>query len=232
MANWMNAVPGQTLERLAGWALVVAMGLLLPGASWAVADDVETRDFTISVDGKAAGKYHTTIRRKDDGTVTFAAESEVKVSVLAITMYSYTYRGLEQWNHGRLQHFESSGKENGKPFTVTADSDAAGLHVKANGQEHVVSGDVWTTSFWQLPPAKYRNQALTLLGCDNGQERGSQLQWAGTAKLKVGEQEQTLSHYRVMRDVSYDLWYDAQDRLVRQEWVSNGHRTIMELVRP
>jgi hypothetical protein len=208
----------------------VAAGFVLAGAGRAAADDVETRDFTIQVDGKPAGKYHTTIRRQDDGSISFAAESEVKVSVLLVNVYTYNYRGLELWKDGRLQHFESSGKENGKPFDVTANGDAAGLHVKANGQEHVAHADAWTTSFWQLPAAKYRNQAITLLGCDNGQERGSQLQFVGKERLKVGGQEQTCSHYRVTRDVPYELWYDAQERLVRQEWASNGHRTILEMV--
>ncbi len=91
----------------------------------------------------------------------------------------------------------------------------------------------WTTSFWQLPPPTSQSHAVTLLGCGDGQERSSQLQYVGTEKIKikVGGQEQTCSHYRVMRDVPHELWYDGQERLVRQEWVSSGHRTVLELVR-
>ena len=52
----------------------------------------------------------------------------------------------------------------------------------------------------------------------------------GAERLKVAGQEQVCEHYRLMRDVSHELWYDAQDRLVRQEWLANGHRTVLELV--
>jgi len=211
--------------------LFVGIGLLLPGTGRAVAADVETRDFTIQVDGKPAGEYHMTIRRQDDGTVSLSAQSEVHVKVLLVNVYNYVYRGEEVWKGGRLQHFESSGKENSKAFTVTADADAAGMRIKANGQEHAARPDVYTTSCWQLPAAQYRNQAVPLLGCDNGQDTIGQLHQVGTEQLKVAGQEQTCVHYRLQRDVPYELWYDGQERLVREEWTSNGHHTVLELVR-
>ena len=194
------------------------------------AADVETRNFSILVDGKPAGNYHMSIQRQDDGTVSLSAQSEVKVNVLLLTVYSYSYRGQEVWKHGKLHHFESSGKENNKPFAVAADATATGLRIKANGQEHVALPEVWTTSFFQLPGAERRNKAVLLMGCDNGQEKLGSLQYAGSEHLKIAGQEHTCSHYRVMRDVPYDLWYDAQDRLVREEWVANGHRTVLDLV--
>lgn len=134
MAGWINATSGRIFPALRAWPLLVGMGFLLPGVGPALASDVETRDFTVQVDGKAAGEYHMTISRHDDGTVSLLATSEVKVSVLLVNVYTYAYRGQEVWKDGRLQHFESSGKENGKAFAVTADADAAGLHVRANGQ--------------------------------------------------------------------------------------------------
>jgi len=210
--------------------LLVGGALLLPVAGRAVAADVETRAFAIQVDGKQAGNYNMTINRKDDGAVSLAAQSDVHVSVLLVNVYTYSYRGLEVWKDGRLQHFESSGKENGKPFVVSADATAAGLTVKANGKEHAARADVWTTSFWQLPGAQYRNQAVPLLGCDTGQESTGRLNYIGVEKIKVMGQEQTCAHYRVLRDVPYEMWYDGQERLVRQEWVSNGHRSVLELV--
>ena len=48
------------------WLLVA--GLALSSAAGAArADDVETRDFTVLVDGRRAGDAHMTIRRLEDG---------------------------------------------------------------------------------------------------------------------------------------------------------------------
>ena len=219
--------------RLALLVLVLLAGgsLFLPGAGRAAAADAEVRDFTIQVDGKPAGDYHMTIRPQDDGSVSLSAESEVHVAVLLVNVYTYSYRGREVWKDGRLQHFESSGKENGKAFAVSADLGGGELHVKTNGQESVLRADVWTTSCWQLPDARLRNQAVALMGCDNGQLTIGQMQFVGSERLQVAGQEQACGHYRLMRDVPYDQWFDAQGRLVRQEWVSKGHKTVLELAR-
>jgi hypothetical protein len=193
--------------------------------------NAEVRDYTIQVDGKTAGDYHMTIHRQDDGTTSLAAQSDVKVTVLLVTAYSYSYRGQEVWKDGRLQHFESAGKENGKPFAVTADSDGSGLRVTADGKASILPSDAWTTSFWQLPEPRLRNQEIALMGCDNGQRSTGRMQYVGSERLKVAGQEQACTHYRLMRDAPYELWYDSQDRLVHEEWVSSGHRTVLDLVR-
>jgi hypothetical protein len=209
--------------------LLAATATLLLGASGARAADAETRSYTIQVDGKKAGEYQLLIRTQDDGSVSVAAQSDVRVTVLGITGYSYGYTGQEVWHQGRLQHFASSGKENGKDFAVHADVDGSALRVQANGQERRSRPDVWTTSCWQLPEARYRNNEVWLLGCDTGVETHSRLQFVGNEQIAVAGQVQACAHYRVMKDAAHDLWYDAQERLVRDEWVSSGHRTVVEL---
>jgi hypothetical protein len=216
---------------LVAWFLLVGGFLALPGAGQAADANTEVRAFTIQVDGKPAGDYHMTIHRQDDGTTSLSAQSDVKVTVLLVTAYSYSYRGQEVWKDGRLQHFESAGKENGKAFSVTADLDGSSLHVKADGKESVLQSDAWTTSCWQLPDSRLRNQDIPLMGCDNGQASTGRMQYVGSERLKVAGQEQACAHYRLTRDVPYELWYDGQDRLVHEEWASNGHRTVLDLVR-
>ncbi len=103
------------------------------------------------------------------------------------------------------------------------------MHVVANGKEHTVELDVWTTSCWQLPVAKYRNNAVAMFGCDNGAAFSSRLQFVGNEKIVVAGQEMSCTHYRVNKDVPHDVWYDAQERLIRDEWVSGGHRTVLEM---
>jgi hypothetical protein len=53
----------------------------------------------------------------------------------------------------------------------------------------------------------------------------------GPEKIDVAGQRQSCVRYRIMTTPPHDLWFDAQERLVRQEWVTDGHRTVMEMVR-
>lgn len=208
--------------------LAVAAACLLP-ASRVAAAEAETRVYTISIDGKKAGEYHLTIRKGDDGTVSVVAKSDVRVTVLAVPVYTYSYAGREVWKNGRLECFESSGKEKGKEFSVRADLDGTALKVRANGQERSVRADVWPTSCWQLPGSSFRNAAVPMFGCDTGMEMQGRCDFVAKEEVTVAGQPQTCSHYRVTKDVPHDMWYDAQERLVRDEWVSGGHKTVIEM---
>jgi hypothetical protein len=218
-------------RRVVVLGLLVGAGVLFAGSSRAAAADTEVRDFNVLVDGSRAGDYHLTLQRQDDGTVTMTLQSEVRVKVLGVSFYSYTYRGREVWKDGRLRRLDSNGQENGKPFTVSAVPDGGGLRVTFNGQAHAARPDVWTMTYWQLPPAPDRDRPLPLLGCDNGREVDGRLQYLGTERLTVAGQEQACAHYRVTGSTPHELWYDAQERVVRQEWVVDGHKTVLELTR-
>jgi hypothetical protein len=228
MSDLLCAAGRRGRPATAGWLLVGAMMLAL-GPSPVRAVETEVRQFTIQVDGKPAGNYQMTIHRQIDGTVSLTAQSDVRVTILAIPVYTYSYSGQEVWKDGRLLRLESSGSEKGKPFSVSALSQNNVLVVTANGQQHTTRPDVWTTSCWQLPGAAFRNQDVPLLGCDNGTDIPGHLQYVGAEQLTVAGQAQTCAHYRVMKTEPHDLWYDAQERLVREEWDSGSHHTVLEM---
>jgi hypothetical protein len=217
---------------LAALSLLAGAGVLPPGLSVAAAAEVESRDFSILVDGKKSGAYHWTLSLHEDGTATLAAQSDVRVTLVGVPVYTYSYRGQEVWKGGRLQRFQSSGKENSRTFAVSARAEGEVLRVTADGKEAAVRPDVWTTSCWRLPDPAFRNGPVPLLGCDNGQSLNGQVQFLGGEKVDVAGREQVCAHYRVMKNnVPHDLWYDGQERMVREEWVSGGHRTVLEVTR-
>jgi hypothetical protein len=219
-----------------GWSRLVRSGWLL--AAWAVlapawavqAADIETRDFTVLVDGKRAGEAHMTIHHKDDGVTVFTCDTDVKVRVLFVT-YTYSYRGREVWKNGRLQTFASATNDDGKRYQVTANAQEDGLHVTVNGRERVVSADVWLTSCWSLPEAKRRDEAIPLLDADTGRDLECRIRKIGEVQIPVAGELQNVTRYQLTGKVLVDVWYDGTDRLVRQEWIEDGHRTALELVR-
>jgi hypothetical protein len=209
--------------------------LTMAGASRAVAADTEVREFSVHVDGKESGKYRMTINRRDYGTVSMSAEANVRVTRLGITMYRYTYKGTEVWQDakdGRLLALTSTSDDNGKTFEVNATPDPSGLRVRVNGQPRLVRADVWTMTYWKLPDDRFHNQAVPLLDADTGKDFGGRLTYLGTEKLMAAGQAQACYHFRVQGGpYPVDLWYDAQRRLVRQDFTEDGHRTTIQLIR-
>jgi len=200
--------------------------------SRAAGADSEGRDFAVNVDGKRAGDYGVTIQGRDDGILTITCQATVKVTVLGITAYKYSYSGMEVWKGHRLQRLETTCDDDGKQYAVAARAEGNGLVVRVNGEEHKTRGDVWLTSYLRLPEAPRRNQTLPLLDADSGRDLNGTLKGMGTEAISVAGASQSCSHYRmsVAGGNEVDLWYDAQERLVREEYVEDGHRVVYELV--
>lgn len=209
---------------------------LLVGAFWLVViaagrAGVETRAFTILVDGKSAGACRLTF---DDNSGTTSGRAAVQVHHVLGT-YRYHFDGAEVWKDGRLQQLHSDTNDNGKKCTIEATAGPTGLRVVANGRTSVMRTQAWPTTYWRLPSADLRDQPLTLLDTDTGNALAARLQVVGPARLIVSGQTIDCTHYRVTGQAEADLWYDTQDRLVRQETLEDGHRTILvlkELRRP
>ena len=206
-----------------GWALVV---LAATGAARAA--DLETRDLVLSVDGKRAGDVHMTIHRQDDGVTQVSCDTDVDVRIL-IVRYQYRYRGREIWKDGRLQRFSSTCNDNGKAYTLAAEPSADGLRIQVNGKDHTTRAEAWVKTYWQLPPAQVRNQTLTLFDGDSGADHTGTLQYLGVQQVAVAGTLVNTAHYRITGGVQVDLWYDGQDRLVRQEWEEENKRILLEL---
>ena len=226
--------PSTTGTRSAARAgsLVLAALLLLAAGMRAAAADVEQRDFVTWIDGNKAGEYHMTISTQDDGTVSMTGQADAALkNVIHVTIWRYSYRGTEVWKEGRLIRFDSTCNDDGTPYTVTAVADREALRVRVNGRERSIRGDVWVTTYWRLPDAKYRNQALPLLDADTGRDMAGTLQFVENGQVRAAGQVINCTHYRAVGTLTVDLWYDASERLVRQEWVEDGHRAVLELVR-
>jgi hypothetical protein len=213
--------------------LGIAILLSAVSASRGAAAETEVRDFEVSIDGKAWGSYRMTINRHDDGKVSMTAEATVVVKKV-ITLYRYNYSGTEWWQDGkdaRLLRLDSASNDNGKQFEVHAASGPSGLRVVVNGRERAVRGDAWTTTYWRLADGRFHNKGVPLLDADTGKDFNGRLDFLGTEQWNVGGQNRAYRHYRVTGGPNpVDLWYDAQDRLVRQEFTEDNHRTVLSLV--
>jgi hypothetical protein len=207
-------------------ALAVACVCAAPAA----AAESETRDFGLTVDGKRAGDVHMTISRQDDGVVTVSCDTDVKIGGFLFS-YKYSYRGKEVWKDGRLQHFDSKTNDNGTEYVVAAEAVDGALRVRVNKAERKTRADVWPTSYWGQPDAKLDGKTVALLDADTGRDLEAKVTFVGQEEVGPEGQTQTVQHVKLTGKVDVDLWYDDAKRLVRQEWVEDGHRTQLELTR-
>jgi hypothetical protein len=228
-SKMVRGVDGRSLVGAAGQWLLVAFVALSLGPAARAAADVETRDFSVYVDAKKAGDVHMTINCQDDGAIAVSCDTDVRVGGV-IALYKYSYRGRELWKDGRLQRFESKCDDNGKQFAVSVASAADGLHVRVNDTEHKASADAWLSSYWAQPDARLNDHVVPIVDADCGRDLEAKVQFVGPEKYGPDGQEQIVQHVRLTgKGVGVDLWYDDAKRLVREEWMEDDHRTVVEL---
>lgn len=212
------------------WARPCAVALVLV-ALWSGCvrgADPQTRDFAVFVGGKSVGEVHMTIKRQKDGTLTVNCDTDIHVN-MPLGKYKFVFRGQEVWKDRRLVKFSTHTDDNGKQYFVSGAAEAKGVRVKVNNTEKLVKPEVWLTTYWMLPDPKLHAKELTILDADTGKELTATIKYIATEKLKIAGQETTFNRYRLSGKIKMDLWYDGSDRLVRQEWVEQGHKTVVEL---
>ncbi len=222
--------------------------------------EFETREFKVSVDGKQRGKCTMQIRRRDDGTEKMSIDAGLSFNFV-VYEYRYHSAGSEIWKGDRLLELDNSADFNGTKYAVKASSSSDGLNSTVNGKKSRAAADAWVTSYWRLPEhlaekgsatadgvvpasgsrmvaekpvkktAKKAPQSVSLLDSDKGRHLNGKLVHVGDEVITVAGKRKTCAHYRISGDVQVELWYDAARRLVRQESVDDGHKTLMELTR-
>ncbi|MCS7046840.1 MAG: DUF6134 family protein [Gemmataceae bacterium] len=209
---------------------LLAVSLLLDLAGIAAAYHVEQRCFAILVDGKEVGQSRMTIVEQDDGAIFVAVKAKVEMQRLLLN-YSFTIEGQEWWKEGKLIGLRSSCNNNGTKCDLLVTKRGEQLRVRVNGQDRFASPDLWTSSYWKLADARFHNKQVPILAVENGQERLGQLQYLGPKQLPCAGQLLPCFQFRVTApNYAVELWYDQHHRLVRQEFVEAGQKTIVQLV--
>lgn len=191
----------------------------------------ETREFVVFVDGKPSGQFSFVIEPQKDGSLLVTNTAEVRIVLARITVYRYSFRGVELWKDGRLLRIDATTDDNGKVYQLQAAlMDANRLRVRVNGQESVVQADVWTTSYWRLPADLDKRQGnVAMLDADTGRILQGKLAFVSKDQMRVAGQVIPCNRYRLTGAAQLDLWYDAQGIMVYQEGMEQGHKTALQL---
>ncbi|MCS7045504.1 MAG: DUF6134 family protein [Gemmataceae bacterium] len=221
----MDEVPRPKRFALAVWA---AVGIWSSAAASAVAQ--QTRRFEVSVGGRPAGTYHITYEQDDKGTLTIRQKASVRFAILGLLTYSYALEGVERWRGEQLQDWEASADDDGTRWTVRGRREGDQFRVVVNGREKMLPAGFVLTSYALWPRAVREAQKLAVVESDTAKELRSTATVVGQENRRAAGEVIGCTHIRLRGGVHADLWYDAEWRLVHQESLESGHRTVLRLV--
>ena len=200
-----------------------------PAAPASAARMSQVREFDILVDGKPAGTHRLSICTQGDVTTT-RVESDVRIDLI-VHVYKYKFRATEVWRADGLSQIDLQCEDGGKRTSLTAKLDDANCRVSMNGRQQVTDRSALTTCYWRLPAAVDQKQAISIFDVETGLAKPGTIEHISRATLKVGDRPMACRHFKVTGSSPADLWFDEQDRLVRQKSVEEGHPIELRLRR-
>ncbi|MEO0549373.1 MAG: DUF6134 family protein [Pseudomonadota bacterium] len=168
-------------------------------------------DFTVLRKGKPFGQHKLSFSETDDGALKVTTDVDLRVKIGPITAFRYRLDSVEEWIDGKL--FSLSGKTNndGRKDSVSARTEGDVLVV--NGSDF--KGDLPTT----IIPSSHWNRMQVysdrMLSTESGEVIDVDVQNLGRDAVSVGDQTVEATHYRLVSDLTVDLWYDDQSRWVK-----------------
>ncbi len=187
-----------------------------------------TRAFKISIDGTERGTLTMLLRKHEDGIETMRGQAELSFNFV-VYKYRYSSSGTEVWKSGRLLRLANEADYNGDKYVVQVSAQQQGLAVEVNGESQRTAADAWVTSYWREPDPSKVGQKLSLLEADKGRKLSGTLQRVGKEQLTLDKKMVNATRYQIRGEVEVDLWYDEDQRLMRQHTVESGHRALLEL---
>ena len=180
------------------------------------------------VDGQPQGTHRLRIAGGERGETTVRVDSEVRIDYL-VYAYVYAIHGEESWKDGRLNKTSARIEDGSTRTRISATVDSKGTKQNFNGQARTGSVATLSSIFWSLPVEGVRKQPFVLLDVDTGELREARLEQRERASVKTTDSAIECTHYRISGGAQADLWFDAEGRLVRQESIEDGHRTVLSL---
>lgn len=167
-------------------------------------------DFTVLRNGSEVGRHEMLFRSEADG-LKIDIRTNVAVKVAFITAYRFEHEGHEVWQGARLARLWSKTNDDGTKHVLDVTAGGDSLVVMADGKEPEKSTASIPASLWNERIVQQKSILNTL----DGSRMAIQVADLGTEAVLVKGAKIPARHYAITGDLQREVWYDAQNVLVK-----------------
>lgn len=186
----------------------------------------ETLNYTVLRDGKPIGSHAVSIDTKGQMTQV-SIDTDIEVKVLFVTAYKFKHKSKELWTNGQLMTLNSTTDDDGtnKKLTVRATKDTMTVDSIVKGQDRRQNADPATipASLWNAETVKQN----VLLNTLDGQVMKVDVKAMGAENVDAGGQSVTAQRYAISGELTRDVWFDDEGRLVRMRFPDKTNTEIV-----
>lgn len=167
-------------------------------------------DFTVLRNGSQVGRHEMLFRNDADG-LKIDIRTNVAVKIAFVTAYRFEHEGHEVWQGGRLVRLWSRTNDDGTKHVLDVTAGGSDLMVMADGKDAEKATVAIPASLWNERIVQQRSILNTL----DGTRMTIQVTDLGTEAVTVQGNRIPARHYSITGDLQRELWYDAQNVLVK-----------------
>lgn len=182
--------------------------------------DGDQISFTVLRKGKDFGTHVVSFDVEDDGSFTATTNVELKAGLGPITVFRYELSSTETWKDGQLVGLEGQTNDDGDDKYVSAKLEGDVLKVAGSAYEGDAPLGIIPSSHWNIQEAF----SSSILSTESGELLETEVTKIGTENVDVGGETVSATHYRLVSDLTVDLWYDDQNRWVKLGFEARGQQ--------
>ncbi len=178
----------------------------------------EVIEFNVFRKGQPFGEHKLSFERSANGDLKVENDIRLTARFGPIVVYRYRHQSTETWSDGRLIALEGETRKEGDDFDVNATADGDALNVMGTLFEGAVDPQIVPSSHWNRAEV-YSDR---ILSSESGELLEVSTSQIGRETLEIGGEAVDATRYRLVSDLTVDLWYDQEGRWVKCAFEARG----------
>tara|TARA_Y100000052_G_scaffold25935_1_gene30140 strand:+ start:37874 stop:38494 length:621 start_codon:yes stop_codon:yes gene_type:complete len=184
---------------------------------WSPADG-ENLTFEVLRKGKPFGRHEVRFAREDD-VLTVENEIELEVKFGPFRAFYYSHDSVETWKDGQLMSLDGETRKDGDDLVLSVSASGDQLEIEGTNFDGTAPVDIIPSSHWNMKQIF----SETILSSEGGKLLDIKVEKLGTETLNLsGGRSIKADHYRLVSDLTVDLWYDQDGRWVKCAFEARG----------
>lgn len=177
--------------------------------------------FSVYRDGSEVG-FHRTRFARDGGELLVDSRFELKIRILFVTAYRYSYESHARWRDGKLHRLSALVDDDGNTRRLEAAWHKDEMVIESTDTRETVTAPIFPTNHWNAAVLGQRQVLNTLTGAVN--------------QVAITPHEETTittergpvraRRHRYTGDLEVDVWYDEAGRWVAMRFEGKDGSTI------
>lgn len=180
--------------------------------------------YSIYRNDEKIGHYHFDVREKAEKKHV-SVKMNIEASLLFLPVYGARHERTEIWHNDRLLELKGSSNYNDQLYDVSLEAESGQKYkLSVNGEEEELEAFVMTLTPWLIVGWE---EAVLLT--EKGKTKTVKTNLEGLELIGPEDKQQKAFHYALSGDITRDLWYSSQGRLLKLSYEKDGAVIRFEL---